>query len=131
MANKKTEEATTVSEEAVVAKSEKKSKKKEDTVQSAEVRRRHLGQYYNKEEKVSVVISPMYRPYIGNVARVSVNGIMVIVPCDGKSYKIPKTHAEAVASCIQRIDERLTRKDKMRNITDNVEASPGDIRFFN
>ncbi len=129
MANKKRIEDTTVSEETVVSEP-KKVEKNIGTVQSAEMRRRLLAKRYSQEEKISVSIAPMYRDYLGNVARISVNGIMVTVPCDGRSYKIPKTHAEALFDSIQRINDRLTRKDRMKNIVNNVERAPGDIKFF-
>ena len=130
MANKKKSEVTIASEEEAIVTELKKVEKKIETVQNAEVRRKLLGRRYMNEEKVAVSISPMYRPYLGNTARVSVNGIMVVIPCNGKSYKVPKSHAEAVLGSIQQINERLIRKDKMKNIVNNVESSPGEIRFF-
>lgn len=103
---------------------------KHDDVQSIEVKRRTLAEKYRNQEKVSVQISPMYRPYFGNNMAVSINGIAIYVPCDGKVYKVPRIFAVEIMARIRKIDEMLTRKERMTNISNNVESSPGDLRFF-
>ena len=109
---------------------EKKKTSKVEDVQTVEVRRRELASKYRKEKKIGVSISPMYRPYFGSKMAVSINGIAVYVPCDGKVYNLPKIFAVEVMSRIRKIDEMITKKERMMNIAGNVESSPGDLKFF-
>lgn len=128
-ANSKTETVT----EAVVEETPVKetvTPKKEKSVQSVELRRRQLAQKYKNEEKLKVSIPPLYKPYFGNTMSVGINGITVYIPCDGKTYKVPKTHAIEAMSRIKKIDLMLTRKDRMRDIQNNVETSPGELKFY-
>ena len=110
--------------------SKPKTKKKADNVQTVESKRRALATEYRKQEKIGVSVSPMYRPYFGKNMHVSINGIAVYVPCDGKVYKLPKAFAVEVMSRIRKVDEMLTRKERMTSISNNVESSPGELRFF-
>lgn len=99
-------------------------------VQSVEMRRRSLLQHYKKEEKIPVNISPMYAKYFGKVMTVAIQGITVAIPCDGKTYKITKSHATEALSRLRKIDASITRKERMRDITNNVEHTPGEIKFY-
>lgn len=105
-------------------------KSNEAELHSVELKRRELVKHYKNEEKVSVTVSPMYRPYFGNTMTVAVNGITVFIPCDGKPYNLPKTHATLVMSRIARVDDMLTRAEKLQNVKANVESSPGDLKFY-
>lgn len=116
MAAKKTE--TTVTREA------------EKSLQAVEMRRRSLLKTYKDEEKISVSISPLYKPYFGASMTVSVNGISIIIPCDGKTYKVPKTHATEAKARLAKINLMVDRGKKMRDVASNVENSPGEIKFF-
>lgn len=127
MATKKSEE---VIEETVDTAEAAVSEKKTKSVQSAEMVRRELVKAYKAEDKMTVNISPMYRPYFGNTMSVSVNGITVFIPCDGKSYEINRTHAIEAMSRVRKVDDMLTRKQQMTDIANNVESSPGDIKFY-
>ena len=91
---------------------------------SAQTRKKELLQEYKDEEKVSIHLSPMYRPYMGNVLTMTVNGITVAVPVDGKSYTVPKTFAEHIDARRIKIDNILKKTDTMANISENFEASP-------
>ena len=72
----------------------------------------------------------MYRPYFGNKMAGSINGITVYIPCDGKVYQIPKSHAIEAMSRVRKVDDMLTRKEKMIDVANNVESAPGDIKFY-
>ena len=72
----------------------------------------------------------MYAPYFGKVMTVAVQGITVAIPCDGKTYRINKTHAIEALSRIRKVDAFLTRKDRMRDIANNIESTPGEIKFY-
>lgn len=97
---------------------------------SAQARKKELLQAYKDEEKVSIHLSPMYRPYMGNVLTMSINGITIAVPVDGKSYTVPKTFAEHIDARRIKIDNILKKTDAMANIADNFESSPGDLELF-
>ena len=74
-----------------------------------EAKRKSLVTIYRNEKKVPVTISPFYAPYLGKVVRQSVNGIIVDVPADGRTYMINKTHADQLVSKIKRINSSLRR----------------------
>ena len=101
-----------------------------DNVQSVEMQRRALLQHYKNEEKIPVNISPMYAKYFGKVMTVAIQGITVAIPCDGKTYKITKSHATEALSRLRKIDASITRKERMRDISNNVEHTPGEIKFY-
>lgn len=106
------------------------AKASEKSLQAVEMKRRSLLKTYKEEDKLSVSISPLYKPYFGASMTVSVNGISVIIPCDGKTYKIPKTHAVEALGRIAKIDLMIDRGKKMKDVTSNVESTPGEIKFF-
>lgn len=101
-----------------------------ENVQSVEMQRRALLQHYKNEEVIPVNISPMYAKYFGKVMTVAIQGITVAIPCDGKTYKITKTHAIEALSRVRKIDASITRKERMRDISNNIEHTPGEIKFY-
>ena len=96
---------------------------------SVDRKRQELAHAYGKEKKVPVTISPSYRPHFGSNAMISVNGISVYVPCDGRAYSINATHAAELFETISRIDLQLTRQQGMSNVGMNIESSPGSLKF--
>ena len=116
MANKKTE-AEIIKESNV-------------NVAKAEMGRRQLGEKFRNEEKVPVSISPLYKPYFGNVMTVSINGISCAVPVDGKTYQIPKSFAEEVNIRKFKQDELMERAKKLSDVKNNFETSPGELALF-
>lgn len=103
---------------------------KVENVQTVELKRRALLQHYKNEDTISVNISPMYAKYFGKVMTVSIQGITVAIPCDGKTRKYNKTHAIEALSRLRKIDASITRKERMKDIVNNVETSPGEIKFY-
>lgn len=59
---------------------------------------------FRSEEKVPVRIEKSYANKFGPSVAVSVNGIRVSVPCDGKTYLINKTHAMHIAERIAKVE---------------------------
>ena len=100
------------------------------SLQKTELRRRELVHFYKSQDKVAVSISPLYKPYFGSSMTVSVNGIAIIIPCDGKTYMIPKTHAAEALGRIYKTDQIIEKKKRMRDVPGNFERNPGDITFF-
>lgn len=117
MANKKTEEAMIV-------------KESDKNVAKAETSRRKLGEVFKNEEKVPVSISPLYKPYFGNVMTVSINGVSCAVPVDGKTYKVPKSFAEEVNIRKYRQDVLMEKSKKLSDVQNNFESSPGELALF-
>lgn len=100
-----------------------------ENVTALDNKRRKLVDKYKNQNKVPVIISPMYRPYFGKNAMVSVNGIAVYVPCDGRPYTIPRSHAGVLFDKIQKIDENNMKLNKMSDVSANKEASVGSLIF--
>ena len=96
----------------------------------AQSRKKELLAIYRNEEKVAVHISPMYRPYFGNVLILTVNGITIGVPVDGAAYKIPKTFADHVLARIAKTDAIIKKTSAMADIGSNFESRPGEIELF-
>lgn len=99
-------------------------------VANAERERKALARSFKEQEKVPVQISPLYRPYFGRVMTVTINGVSVAVPCDGKTYMIPKTFAEEVKVRIFKRDRLIQKKNRLGDVQNNFEASPGELNLF-
>jgi hypothetical protein len=98
-------------------------------VLNAEVRRKKLLQTYRNEEKVPMYLSPMYRPYFGNVMTVGINGISIFFKVDGSIQHVPKTYADDITARRIAIDAMLTKQHKMADIANNHESSPGELEL--
>ena len=96
----------------------------------AQKRKKELHKLYKKEDKVPMHLSPMYRPYFGNVMRVMINGISIFFKVDGSTQQVPKTFADEITSRRMAIDKMLTRQNRMANIPQNNESSPGELNLF-
>lgn len=103
--------------------------KHEKGFNKAELKRKGLVSHYRAENKIAVSISPFYAPYLGNVVRQIVNGIVVDVPCDGQTYYINETHASHIITKIKRIDAMISRQNKAGDIKNNFEYSPGQLHL--
>lgn len=121
MANKKSEEK--VIENEII-------KESDVNVAVAEANRRKLGSRFKKEKKVSVTIPPLYKPYFGKVMTVSINGVSVAVPVDGKPYSVPKSFAEEIKIRMFRQNELIDKAAKLSDVQNNFETSPGELQLF-
>jgi hypothetical protein len=97
---------------------------------TAEARRKTLLKEYREEEKVPIYLSPMYRPYFGNVMTVSMNGISIFFKVDGSVQNVPKTFADEIAARRIAIDAIITKQSRMADIPNNAEKSPGELALF-
>lgn len=127
-AKKQDDKAQTVIQEIPVQKNLHTAMR--DETQAAVVRKMELAKHYREEEKVSVTISPLYKPYFGNCMTVSINGISVYVKVDGNAYKVPKTFADEISSRIMAIDRINTKQDRLADVTNNIERTPGELELF-
>lgn len=102
---------------------------KEQSVKIAQAVRNqdNLANKYRSEEKVPMQVSPLYRPYFGNVMKVCINGISIYMPIDNTTHYIPKTFADEIHSRVKAIDAIMKKQDKMANISGNLETTPGEL----
>ena len=94
------------------------------------VKLRDLKAYYTREKSIPVYLSPMYRPYLGRVADITVNGVTIFLPVDGQVYEIPETFADLVNQKRMAIDAMLTKQQRMSDVQVNHEQSPGELKLF-
>lgn len=94
-----------------------------------EIKRKGLVSKYRAEKKVAVSISPFYAPYLGKVVRQIVNGIVVDIPADGKTYMVNETHASHILTKIRRVDAMIARQQRAGDIKNNFEYSPGQLHL--
>ena len=94
-----------------------------------EMKRKSLVSKYREEPKFAISISPFYAPYLGKVVRQIVNGIVVDIPADGKTYMVNKTHASHILTKIRRVDAMIARQQRAGDIQNNFEYSPGQLHL--
>ena len=121
------ENTEAVEEKVTKAQAEAASNK---AVAAAEKERKELAKSLKKQEYVPVQVSPLYRPYFGKVMTVTINGASIAIPCDGKTYKVPKTYAEEIKVRMFKQDELFAKKKRLSDVTNNLEASPGELQIF-
>lgn len=71
---------------------------------------------YRKEVKVPVSVPKTFRNQFGNTLDITVNGVRVSIPCDGKTYYINETHAMHAKERIAKVDRLLS--DESSKITE-------------
>jgi hypothetical protein len=99
-------------------------------VLTAEQRRKKLLEYYRNEKRIPMYLSPMYRPYLGNVMTVQINGISIFFKVDGSVQQVPETFANEITARRLAIDAILTKQHRMADIVNNYESSPGELALI-
>lgn len=99
-------------------------------VADADMRQKSLLQVYRNEPLVPVRIAPSYAKYFGSVMRVSINGIVVSVKCDGKTVQVPETFATEISRRMANMDAYDLKTSKMANVRENLDVTPGSLNFF-
>lgn len=94
-----------------------------------EKKQRNVLEIYKAEPKINVRVAPSYAKYFGKLMRVSINGISVTVPCDGQSVALPETFATEVERRMRAMDKYENKQQRMANIQNNFESSPGQLTF--
>ena len=108
-------------------------KESDNKVLEVEKGRRALAAEFRDEEKVSVKIPPLYKPYFGKVMTISINGISCAIPVDGQTYQVPKSFAEEANVRMFRQDEILQKQEKLSESAknrNNFETYPGELPLF-
>lgn len=100
-------------------------------IAQATARKKELIKYYKQEKQVVTYVSPMYRPYFGNVMTVTINGISIRFPVDGSKQAIPATFADEVERRRRNIDDILNKQKRMAAIKENEDkGSIGSLSLF-
>lgn len=89
-----------------------------------------LHRAFLQEEKVPVVMAPLYQPYFGRVMALIVNGIGVFLPVDGKRYMIPKSFADEADRQRMAVDALLETQNRLADVANNVETAPGVLQLI-
>ena len=84
----------------------------ESSIAEADRRRSKLTEYYRGEELVPMYLSPMYRPYVGNVMRVMINGISIFFKVDGSTQMVPETFADEITARRLALDAMIMKQKK-------------------
>lgn len=81
------------------------------------------------EPKTKVRISPAYKPYLGSRCQIFINGVPIVVPCDGSMVEIPESYAAELYRRMAGIDAMIDKQVKMANYQGNREQVIGEIKF--
>lgn len=103
---------------------------KQYDVAEADKKQKSLLQVYRGENLVPVRIAPSYAKYFGSVMRVSINGIVVSVKCDGRTVQVPETFATEIYRRMANMDAYDLKTSKMANVQQNLDVTPGSLNFF-
>lgn len=86
------------------------------------------------EPKIPVSVAPQYAAEFSNNMRVTINGISVFIPIDGKIYMVPETFAAEIQRRVAKVNQKLNRfKKKGNGVSNNLvfeEKSIGEIKLF-
>ena len=96
------------------------------SVNALEKKRFSLVEKYKAEKKYKVKGAPAYQAHFGNVMSIVINGVLITVPLDGRSYEIPESFAQVFNSRIRQIDNMALQQEALADVTNNVENMPGE-----
>ena len=66
---------------------------------------------YRKETKIPVNVPKSFQSHFGHSLDVTVNGVRVSIPCDGKTYYINETHATHAKERIAKVDRLAANQE--------------------
>lgn len=89
-----------------------------------------MAQIYRDEPKIEISVSPLYAMEFSRNQPVCLNGIMLRVPTDGKTYTVPESFAMEIKGRIAAADEKFKRLNKMADVQHNHERTPGELKLF-
>lgn len=85
-----------------------------------------------KEPKVSVSVAPQYAAEFSNNMRVTINGISIFIPIDGREYLVPQSFADEIKRRVHKVNQKLNRFKRKGNASNVVlfeEKSIGEIKL--
>lgn len=109
---------------------EKLAAKASTAMMEAEQQTRALHQQLTTEETVPVTMAPLYRPYFGDIMTVGLNGLNIYLPVDGRTYRVPKSYAPIIQGRRRKVDDFITRRQRMSNVQSNFERYAGELNLI-
>ena len=95
-------------------------------VNALEKKRLSLVEKYKDEKKYKVKGAPAYQAHFGSVMSIIINGVLITVPLDGRSYEIPESFAQVFNSRIRQIDNMALQQSALADVANNIESMPGE-----
>ena len=95
-------------------------------VNGLEKKRLSLVEKYKAEKKYKVKGAPAYQAHFGSVMSIIINGVLIAVPLDGRSYEIPESFAQVFNSRIRQIDNMALQQSALADVANNIESMPGE-----
>ena len=95
-------------------------------VNALEKKRLSLVEKYKAEKKYKVKGAPAYQAHFGSVMSIIINGVLIAVPLDGRSYEIPESFAQVFNSRIRQIDNMALQQSALADVSNNIESMPGE-----
>ena len=80
-----------------------------------------------KQKRVPVSMSPMYATYFGEVMTVSLNGMSIFLPIDGRTYEVPEAFARIVHKRRRMVDAQQNMQAKLGDVTNNKDSFAGEL----
>ena len=96
------------------------------SVNALEKKRFSLVEKYKAEKKYKVKGAPAYQAHFGSVMSIVINGVLIAVPLDGRSYENPESFAQVFNSRTPQIDNMALQQSALADVTNNVESMPGE-----
>ena len=96
------------------------------SVNALEKKRFSLVEKYKAEKKYKVKGAPAYQAHFGSVMSIVINGVLIAVPLDGRSYEIPESFAQVFNSRIGQIDNMALQQSALADVANNIESMPGE-----
>ena len=96
------------------------------SVDALERKRLSLVEKYKAEKKYKVKGAPAYQAHFGSVMSIIMNGVLIAVPLDGRSYEIPESFAQVFNTRIRQIDNMSLQQSVLSDVASNVENMPGE-----
>ena len=96
------------------------------SVNALEKKRFSLVEKYKAEKKYKVKGAPAYQAHFGSVMSIIINGVLITVPLDGRSYEIPESFAQVFNSRIRQIDNMALQQSALADVANNIENMPGE-----
>ena len=85
-----------------------------------------LVEKYKAEKKYKVKGAHAYQAHFGSVMSIIINGVLIAVPLDGRSYEIPESFAQVFNTRIRQIDNMSLQQSVLSDVASNVENMPGE-----
>jgi hypothetical protein len=101
-----------------------------DPKMSERMLRQRMLERFKAQDKVPIIIPPMYRPYVGNVMPIQINGISVYVKANGEKHMVPRQFADIWEERRMYIDSIVLKEQGMADVSNNAERRPGEISLF-